>query len=359
MNRYWYTASLLIAAGVASTASAKELKFVFDVRSSGPEIYPCDAGLVHARSEGFCHYKGTTETCNWGLQGQLPTFPIPPSKIFDNRLPNVCVCTNGEYGTYLKDFMRVKAAKWLGGTTGDAATNHGGWGSPSTYVLQATLGGNGNPANNSIAQHIWSGSELSAIRKEFSTQIEAVEFNLGSENYGAQYYVDICYRGPQIDYINSPGSMTGYGFSATGWVGVTDLDIIGGGRTYTGLARPTLETKIICDNQDSKHAEPGGADGSTIDVMHLGEATGWPGWPALIGLTGGYEAGSYSHLFTANETVQPYNSNWITLHTGAPRYCKTRYLFKETPNSLYERAWQHHDARFVIKLKIEEMAASN
>ncbi len=353
MKKFWYTAPLMVAVGFASTALAKEVKFVFDVNSSGPEIYPCDAGLVHPRSPGFCHYKGTTETCSWGQQGELPTFQIPPNKIFDNTLPNACVCTNGDYGTYLKDFMRVKAAKWLGGTAGNASTNHSGWGAASSYVLQATAP-SGTPLNNSIAQHIWSNSEMSAIRKEFSTQVEAVEFNLGSENYGAQYYVDICYRGPQIDYINSPGSMTGYGFSVTGWVGITDLDIIGGGHKYTSLAKPTLETKIICDNQDAEHSAPGGTSGSEIDVQHLHEDTAWPNWPALSGLTGGTPVGSYSHQFTSSEVVQPYNQAWATLDSGAPRYCKVRYLFKEQPNSLYERAWQHHNARFVIKLKVEE-----
>lgn len=353
MKTIWYAAPLMVAVGFASTALAKEVKFVFDVISSGPEIYPCDAGLVHPRQAGFCHYKGTTETCDWGMAGQLPTFQIPPNKIFDNTLPNVCVCTNGEYGTYLKDFMRVKAAKWLGGTSGDASTNHGGWGAASSYILQATAP-SGTPLNNSIAQHIWAGSDLSAIRKEFSTQVEAVEFNLGSENYGAQYYVDICYRGPQIDYINNPGSMYGYGFSATGWVGITDLDVIGGGHKYTTLAKPTLETKIICDVQDADHAEPGGASGSEIDVMHLAEATAWPNWPALVGLTGGSEFGAYTHQFINTETVQPFNSIFVTSQVGAPRYCKVRYLFKEKPDSLYERAWQHHNARFVIKLKVEE-----
>ncbi len=357
MKRVWYATSLMVAAGFASTALAKEVKFVFDVNSSGPEIYPCDAGLVHPRQAGFCHYKGTTETCSPDQLGQLPTGQIPQSKIFDRGVPNACVCSNGEFGTYLKDFMRVKAAKWLGGTAGNAATNHGGWGDASSYILQA-VAPSGDPVNNSIAQHIWRDNNMSAIKKEFSTQVEAVEFNLGSENYGAQYYVDICYRGPQIDYINNPGSMTGYGFSATGWVTVTDMDVIGGGHKYTTLAKPTLETKIICEIQTPANAAPGGASGSEIDVTELDEATSWPSWPALSGLTGGKFVGSFTHQFVGSETVQPYNGLWTTLNEGAPRYCKVRYLFKEEPNSLYERAWQHHNARFAIKLKIEEQKIS-
>jgi hypothetical protein len=41
-----------------------------------------------------------------------------------------------------------------------------------------------------------------------------------------------------------------------------------------------------------------------------------------------------------------------------PRFCKFRYYFAEKIGGR-ERAWQRHDARFVVKWKIEEPVDNN
>ncbi|NRA67429.1 MAG: hypothetical protein HRU19_23295 [Pseudobacteriovorax sp.] len=51
------------AMAISGKMQAKEITFYFDVFSSGPEIYPCDAGVYHPKPEQYCHYKGTTELC--------------------------------------------------------------------------------------------------------------------------------------------------------------------------------------------------------------------------------------------------------------------------------------------------------
>jgi hypothetical protein len=126
----------------ATTASAKELTFFFDVHSSGPEIYPCDAGLWQGNQEKFCHYKGTSTACN---PADLGKTPVNPGQTVKDYLGNpvkaddpkhACICTGSNGGAYLMNFMRFKAAKWEGGLVG--GENHMGWGDVKAYTVSQT-----------------------------------------------------------------------------------------------------------------------------------------------------------------------------------------------------------------------------
>jgi hypothetical protein len=85
-----------------ANAIAVSLEFKFDVNSSGPSIYPCNAGIKHASySNRVCYDRVTNQSCN-------------PAEDCLNTPECNCVCTgstSGQGETRL-DYLSVSSAEW-------------------------------------------------------------------------------------------------------------------------------------------------------------------------------------------------------------------------------------------------------
>jgi hypothetical protein len=407
-----------------STAQAKELTFFFDVFSSGPEIYPCDAGIWQGQQPKYCHYKGTATNCNPNELGKTPgqTGVTTGMTTVDGSAlssyfseAHACICTGGtgnpntgvRGGDYLMNFMRYKAAVWEG-QDGSTDPNHRGWGTAVERTAQGTLDGV------TVARHVRETQGMTMapatnVEQEFKTQLESVTFNFGSELYGAHFFVDFCYRGPQIPYwLGNGNPMNAKAqFASFAWLKSTN-PFTGGDATtgkptlnYTSLSNLKMKTVMVCDKQgqgtykyDHNGATPNGGafdsfltdirDQGNIDVSTLAgngvQVAGINGTgvnpnqqrfvlPAPTGGTnwvGTLEGDKkFGPLSLTDLSVRPdqywlfggANGNVVTITEGSsaetPRFCKLRTYFVEESGKR-ERAWQRHDARFIVKWLVEE-----
>ncbi|MDD0853356.1 hypothetical protein HBN50_09620 [Halobacteriovorax sp. GB3] len=229
----------LLALFMAFNVHAVNLAFKFEVTSSGNSMYACNAGLKHKPyQDRVCYERGdTTKSCN-------------PAQCKDGQACN-CVCTGGFTlgqsmsgdGEYRLDYFNAKVANWS--DNGEAATN------VQTMTKTALTNGYRFAVDSADA---------------FSTQLLGLEFFLGSERYGAEYFVDVCFRATQIDYPTSYD--VGYlNWSLTRAVTITDLgtsnspdthvwdldetdDIWYTAKTYQDLAGLKVKSLLYCKNKD-------------------------------------------------------------------------------------------------------------
>lgn len=319
---------------LANVAQAKELTFIFDVHSSGPMIYACNAGISHPAPPAgqYCFLANKPHTTENAC--------TPASSSSAGTHDCVCVTPPGDA---LLDFMRVQYRNWGGGQ----------WGSTPTKVVKTS-----SYAYNSESNVVDFGQPAETVLK---TKLDKVTFELGSERYGATYFIDVCFRGPQIDYYSADPNwnVTGHSFAYTSNLSVTDIASSTSNESYLGLAKPHYRAKMICDQQ---------AVGN-YKFAHNGTVDYWE--PTFNGQYDQFDSdltfGAFNDLNsdfvkTKSGTDNGYvalSSAWEEVFSGtiaafpkSPRFCVVRYEFKET--SVNERKWQRHDARFVTKTKIWE-----
>lgn len=161
--------------GAFSTQAAR-VKFNFDVYSSGSSIYPCNAGIKHKEPVGsVCYNPNTFNSCN----------PDDVQQCLNNGEADCdCVCTGEQNGDHegTVDFLNAKYTNW---------TDHGD--TPSSFGYEQIQANNHDNDFNKV----FSESD------KFGKRIKKLTVNLGSERYGAEYYVDICYRATQINYLDN------------------------------------------------------------------------------------------------------------------------------------------------------------
>ncbi|MEH0861865.1 hypothetical protein [Halobacteriovorax sp. DPLXC-1] len=168
----------------AFTANAAYVSFDFDVYSSGSSIYPCNAGIKHqGYSDRVCYNRETLDACTPPSGSQQESCQEDPTG------PGCdCVCTGGFQddnhqgdGEWLMDTLEATSYAWS--ENGDAID-------PQTQQVHS------KSANQS-------GKVLFNDASRFNRQLGSLVFNLGSERYGTEYFLDICYRATQIDYTGS------------------------------------------------------------------------------------------------------------------------------------------------------------
>ena len=180
------------------TSQAARVQFDFDVLSSGASIYACNAGLKHKPHIGkICYNPDTFRSCDPGdrpghgggghpliaglTEGQAEGGQCNP----DTGEGCDCVCTGDMNGKseHVLDIMRVNYTLWR---------DHGDptYGIDFDKELQAGEYGYEELEDN-----------LLTLDTKFAVRMKELSFNLGSERYGAQFFVDICYRATQIDYL--------------------------------------------------------------------------------------------------------------------------------------------------------------
>ena len=262
--------TVLLLGGLA--LGAKEVTFKFDIFSSGPDIYPCNVGLKHEKHGGKVFHTVGDSTIATNDHGSTTS------------------------GDQLPDYFKVDYGSWDGWDYDLITSNAKVLGSYTNRY--AVLFGNG---------------DITQFNSSFGKMIDKLSFNLGSERYGADFFVDVCYRRPDFDY----DGMSGINFTAYAWASLTDH--VGDAYSYTALAGLKVNSEIYCS-------------------------------------TGDDEQGSYYHQGSNGAMSSSFQSTLNNLRiSGVPNRCIVRFNFSET-NYDNERRYQKHGAAVKVKAEISEPA---
>ena len=290
---------MVLAFGFVQSAQAMEVTFNFNAYSSGADIYPCNAGQRLVPPNLSCHLVNSTASCASGTSG--------------------CVCNSFSVATETQDFITGTLTNWdLSGTP--------------TSVRQQPSTGVGN------------GAEVALVSDgtDFAHRLTNLSFNFGSETYDEQYFVDICYRGPQIDYWQND---VGINMTLSGAMTVTDLaGITGSAANYVSLSGVVMYPQVVCDVQglgaNTTAAGVGGYNSLSMDLNgSFGPADIFynfgRSWSLGTGITSVFQG------LALSQTV-PSPTGATVQFNGVPRYCKIRYAFQELSQTT--RSWQIHGA---------------
>lgn len=257
-------------AGLTLTANAVENHFTFDVLSSGPDIYACNAGIKHKNPSGSVGYDvGDSET------------------------------DTEDTGDWLQDVMEYSLKKydqWNDDTYNFVTNNRKSANGSNNYVTATgfTDTRSNNPSAHKIGYN--TANELSVI-------LSKLKFELSSERYGTEYFVDVCYYGPRFH----DGGVNGAYFGTDAEVTFTNLFF----KNYRQKSNLLVRATLYCDGSVKK-------------------STSWK---------------------SANTS---YRSFWNghNLGTNAFTKCVFRYEFKE--NSTGMRANIKHGARVKVRSSIND-----
>jgi hypothetical protein len=292
---FWTT--LATMAFSTPAAFAVNLTFQFAINSSGPDIYACNAGIRHADSTQVCWDSETGNSC-------IPTSTNSTS----------CICTgetDGTKGTWNRDVINAKSGDWLDSTTTGSVTSTETQAGNSSSVYTSLF------ANDDIA---------------YTKRITELSLDLASEVYGTEYFVDVCYRGTQVAQSNN-----GNNYSLKGKVTVTNLRASEtNAPNYQLIAN--LQSKAITNCYMDKKAT------TTVDVF-----------PGVSSYNYQVTSGAgYSSLSTSASQVSLLTDTAMTATNGdkTPRFCITRYFFKE--NSTAPRKWKLQQARAALYTEISD-----
>ncbi len=304
MHRFWKNLGLM-ALGLAlwsAPSQAIELKFVFDVNSSGPDVYACNVGLKHTDpGNQVCYLEGTQTACD-------------PAACADEACLTNCKCTSNNGGEYLMDFFNAKHAAWASNGNNMQTTNR-----QSGQTAMATLFND---------QQAW------------AHRVGELSFNLGSERYGAEYFVDICYRGPQIEYWEKDQKVN---FSMVTQTSVTDLNVTPG-MSYKALADLATRSEWVCDTQGAGTYKTGRNSSNAYNTLDNEADFG-----------AGDIGGSSTYAPVGGSAITFVNNMIVNNSANSLRFCKVRYYYNEqSVNAL--RKWQLHGAQVCTYTKIEESA---
>lgn len=310
----------LVMLFITTNVMGASLEFKFTVNSSGPSIYACDAGLKHApHKEQVCYDRVTMDSCN-------------PSRCTDEVQCN-CVCTGesrSDAGEYRHDFLNASYAAWT--ENGERTTN----------ISSASKAANTDSFNRVFTSN-----------NEWNKQLTKLSFNLGSERYGAEFYLDICYRGPQIDYYAANSLADTPNFLLKAQATVTDVDT-NNGMSYSSLSDLQVRAVTACDQQGKgAYVYAGNGDGSYDNAL-LNEITSdvtvAAGQFQYSTPFSGFNTGS--NLFLIDRWIN--NGNTYT-----PRFCKVRYYFKENKRNSNDlistiRKWKIQKAKVCTYTSVNE-----
>lgn len=169
---------------LSGTVQAKSVDFKFEVNSSGPMLYACNAGIKNPMDNGgeVCHVIGDPYT------GCTPTLTTS-CECTDSR-GNSRVVFGDDNGHDLEDVMRFQVTRWNSVTQKFDGPVEKGFRRANEGMLF------GNPDPNRFNKITNSAMDALASR------IDWLQFDLSSEVYGAQYFVDFCVRAPQTNYFS-------------------------------------------------------------------------------------------------------------------------------------------------------------
>lgn len=260
----------LLALGMAGTASADAINsFTWDTWSSDDKMYVCNVGITHRD----------------GTQG------------------HVDVNSGGE------DSGNTMTTHDYATVTYATLNNDMERGAEVTKTIEASTGGY---------------VQLFADAAAHGYVVTSLQVNLSSENYGAKYFVDVCYRGVQIDYaaanINSSYVLKHNQLTYTDHGNASEV-----GRKYFSEAVLVVDSDTTCDTQLSGSSRgPGNGLAFVLGEANVAAPAGdvvFNGTRTAIGRSGQVVNFVYRRTTGLNGRVGA---------KDAPKYCKTRYSVEET-----------------------------
>ncbi len=289
---------LMVAAVILmayQSAFAVSLVYKFNVNSSGPDMYACNAGIRHVEST-VCHIRGNPNvTCD-------PTLSCGPGQ---NCNISNCICTQGQ-DSNRADQVLAKYTKW---------TDHDY--SAAGPLQSKSLIANGNWQQLFTDTDAWNW-ELTSDDIA-NTSGRNLVFNLTSAAYGTEYFVDICYRGPRIDLPGSTGGVFAFGASTYGDDSFGEQFPDGVLARYLELAKLSTKVQVQCYSQPGNFTTPIGTWG-----------------PQLM----------------SGQTVNFVNNYTLASLPNIPKFCKVRYYYTETASAF--RANTTQKARMCTYTSIDE-----
>lgn len=302
------------------TAQAVSLEFKFDINSSGPSIYACNAGIKHkGYRDRVCYDRVTGNSCK-------------PAEDCRSEVDCNCVCTGSTApdGETRHDFLRVSYDHWK-----DNGETAGYGGSKNLYAPETHY----NTAFNE--NH----------KEEWHKQLTKMTVNLGSERYGAEFFLDVCYRGPQIEYFAAsqhggfpPPGIGTPNFSLKAQATINDI-VSQNGLKYSHLADLKVKTEVVCDQQgkgDYKYAGTHHPYGPTqYDLVKTDIHGMWVGDGQFHAATNFRDFNNYHSAYLLNQFINVNNA-------FTPRFCKVRYTFLEN------RRYDHNPLKQLRKWKLQK-----
>jgi len=334
------TAALIVTA--AQSASAIEYRFKFKATSSGPDIYACNAGLRTQPIGADICYKELSDGSKIPIA--RPGNCDSTATVCESRVK--CVSRgiyNGEsYMNYMKGGQRV----W---------TDHSEAQAPRS--------------NFSIRSTAQSFQPVVPDASAMDNKIEDLLIFLGNEVYTGQYFVDICYRAPQHEFLTDGQSAN---FAITSNVGSTDFTSIGEthgdtDRTgiqmldksalnrYTQVAGVKVQVYVVCDTQGQ--GSLGNATNSA-GVYNTSENEANFTYGA-DGLPNGGQNGSF-FMTSSLQKLTGDSMDMLSTDVGNLRFCKVRYMFTETaglstnPGNFAFRNWKRGGAEMCTFTDVNE-----
>lgn len=264
------------------------------IYSSAPDIYLCDAGIRHQKHQNrICFDYEAQQSCN-------------PGKDCDGDVC-ACVCTAGadsDAGEYRLDFMKSSYAVY------DGELDNSG----TSFTSVKAIAGVNN------YNRFFSGKD------EWNRKLNSIEVFLSSERYGAEFYVDYCYRGSQIDWIEELSDCTGNDCPnnlAKAYATAKNVDNALNSISYLDRSALKARVDIVCDlagvGADSV-VEAGAVDVTPIIDNGLTVGDKFIRFPT--------DPTAFTNFSAANSYLV---NSWINkFNPNAPLFCKFRFTFRET-----------------------------
>lgn len=305
-------AAMAVVITASTMVSALEYRFKFKVSSSGPDMYACNAGIRSVPLKCDICYKENSDGSKTPIE--RPGSCSSTATNCGSRIK--CVSRGATEGESLMNYVKAGKRAWTDHSQAQAArTNVAIPGAANTF------------------------QQIVANANAMDTKIEDLLFELGNEVYSAQYFVDVCYRGPQHEY-RADGINANYNILTN--VGSTDF--LSQGQTrgdndrngiimlnnsdlqrYTQKAGLKVQSYVVCDLQGQGVLQNGtNAAGFYNTSENEADFTfGADGLPTG-GLNGSFFKASDLKSLTGDAI------DMISSSVSNVRFCKVRYVFTET-----------------------------
>ena len=288
-----YEASMkIIIISLLLLCSQKIFSATFTYTNTNPLFYPCNVGIRHSETSAICTDILTGNTCT-------------PS----STTVTTCVCTSdGTAGSWDRDIAHITYGDWVNPPTPISPLY-----SSDLIAINSTTSYNSLFATEDVA---------------YTKEITNLSIDLGSEVYGSEYFIDICYLGP-------PGTVgtNGSNYSMKATLTVSNLRL-----NYQTNANLQAKAEIKCFLNKSNQATTGVTPGVT--------ATNYA-------LTSG---STYTPMTTSANTVTILQDSGLLNVQGdkVPRFCLARFYFKEFATT--RRLEKMGQANTAIYIEIKDKA---
>ncbi|NBO39300.1 hypothetical protein EBU99_12040 [bacterium] len=299
----FYSVLSLATAGffAAQSANAADINFNFLVNSSGSDLYACDAGIFDPAFLLPVGVRGSAAQSN--IQASVAAYnngnPIPLASWTDKTIQSNVV---------LPPLAQFHTVAYPSG--------YPGFLTPVIDRLNTVIS-----------------------NSESDTDYTKLTFNLASDNYGARYFVDFCFRGSQLPY---PAGQ--YEYHVRDVVSAADID----SGTYLTDADLDVQGKLVCQSRSSSTGEDWST--TTINDVFLLGLLGLDGVPLSQTHTTSANAFSGTAQNVFGSILSPHD---VTLNAPA-KYCVIRYIFRERSSA--PRKWDLNSANFSIDLHVNNIS---